>query len=193
MIVYRCVSERDLANMMGIPNEIHGPCGYNTFKYEKNVKYKHFFYHLDAAESFMNIANLEKYYNRYVVIVAYDIDDNLLNECFGLGEYNYGCVPKGYKDSMLQFFNTLYFPEFAIPDSLITNKMIVGIGTKKRITPISYIDYANMYDAILKSERNFLDYEKWLFENGTNVEMSLVLENRNKLFPICDEKIMKLK
>ena len=71
--------------------------------------------------------------------MAYDIKDDLLKENFGLGEYNIGCVPKEYKDTLLQYFKTIYFPEFAIPNSLINIDMIVGIGNKKRITPINYI------------------------------------------------------
>ena len=62
--------------------------------------------------------------------------------------------------------------------------MIVGIGNKKRITPINHIYYDDMEDSIRKSEQNFLEYEKWLFENGTNVTIDLVLENSERLFPI---------
>ena len=32
MIVYRCISERELACMIGIPNYINAPHGKNTFK-----------------------------------------------------------------------------------------------------------------------------------------------------------------
>ena len=62
--------------------------------------------------------------------------------------------------------------------------MIVGIGNKKRITPVSYIYYDSMDDAITKSKKDFLEYEKWLFENGTNLSEKKVLENREKLFPL---------
>ena len=43
MIVYRCISERELACMIGIPNYINAPYGENTFNYEKDIEYKHFF------------------------------------------------------------------------------------------------------------------------------------------------------
>lgn len=43
MIVYRCVSERELACMIGISNYVNAPHGKNTFNYEKNIQYKHFF------------------------------------------------------------------------------------------------------------------------------------------------------
>ena len=62
--------------------------------------------------------------------------------------------------------------------------MIVGIGNKKRITPVSYIYYDSIDDAITKSKKDFLEYEKWLFENGTNLSEKKVLENREKLFPL---------
>lgn len=44
MIVYRCVSEREIASMIGIDNDIQSPFGENTFTYDKNTLYKHFFY-----------------------------------------------------------------------------------------------------------------------------------------------------
>lgn len=191
LIVYRCISERELACMIGILNDVSGPRGKNTFEYEKNVEYRHFFYHYDSAISFMDSQNLDRYYNKYSIIMAYDIKDELLKEYFGLGQYNLSCVPNGYKDSILQYFKTIYFPEFAIPSSLINKDMIVGIGNKKRITPISYIYYDDMEDSIRKSEQNFLEYEKWLFENGTNVTKDLVLENSEKLFPINNDNINK--
>lgn len=192
MIVYRCISERELACMMGIPNNEIGPRGLNTFKYEKNVQYRHFFYHYDSAISFTDIQNIDRYYNKYSIIMAYDIKDELLKKHFGLGQYNLSCVPNNYKDTILQFFKTIYLPEFAIPSSLITNDMIVGIGNKHRITPVSYIYYDDMEDSARKSEKNFLEYEKWLFENGTNVTIDLVLENSERLFPINNNIIKML-
>lgn len=191
MIVYRCISERELACMLGIKNDVSGPRGNNTFKYEKDIEYRHFFYHYDSAISFMDSQNLDRYYNKYSTIIAYDIKDELLKKYFGLGQYNLSCIPTSHKDDILQYFKTIYFPEFAIPSTLITNDMIVGIGNKKRITPVSYIYYDDMNDIIRKSEQNFLEYEKWLFENGTNVPIDLVLENSEKLFPINNDKINK--
>lgn len=191
MIVYRCVSERELACMIGIPNDVSGPHGSNTFKYKKNVEYRHFFYHYDSAIYFMDSQNLDRYYNKYSIIMAYDIKDELLKEYFGLGQYNLSCVSNDYKAAILKYFKTIYFPEFAIPSSLITKDMIVGIGNKKRICPISYIYYDSMDDSVRKSEQNFLEYEKWLFENGTNVTKDLVLENSEKLFPIDSDKVYK--
>ena len=108
----------------------------------------------------------------------------ILKEYSGLGRYNLECVPKKLNDSILQYFKTIYYPEFAIPSSLITKEMIVGIGNKKRITPVSYIYYDSMEDAITKSKKEFLEYEKWLFENGTDLSENKVLENREKLFPL---------
>lgn len=119
--------------------------------------------------------------------MAYDIPDELLKKHLGLGTYNLECVPDKYKDKILQPFDTIYFPEFAIPSSLITVDMIVGIGNQKRITPISYISGEELNDIILDSERNFLVYEKWLFANGTNVAKDLVLKEMENLFPINSE------
>ena len=37
---------------------------------------------------------------------------------------------------------------------------------------------------VLVRKKSFLEYEKWLFENGTNLSEKKVLENRKKLFPL---------
>ena len=192
MIVYRCISELELACMLGIPNYTDAPHGKNTFKYETNVQYKHFFYYYDSAISFMDALNNDRYYNKYALIIACDINDELLKKYFGLGKYNLNCVPYELKDSILQYFETIYYPEFAIPSSLIKREMIVGIGNKQRITPISYIYYDEMSDAIIKSKKDFLAYEKWLFANGTNLYEKKVLKNRKKLFPLGEEPTKKL-
>lgn len=191
MIVYRCISERELACMIGISNYVNAPNGENTFNYEKNIQYKHFFYYYDSAISFMDALNIDRYYDKYSIIMAYDINDELLKEHFGLGQYNLECVPRELKDSILQYFKTIYYPEFAIPSSLIKKDMIIGIGNKKRITPISYVYYDTMSDTITENQKSFLEYEKWLFENGTNLSEKKVLENRKKLFPL-DEFDKKL-
>ena len=184
MIVYRCISERELACMIGISNSVNAPHGKNTFNYEKNIQYKHFFYYYDSAISFMDAQNIDRYYDKYSIIMAYDINDELLKEHFGLGQYNLECVPKELKDSILQYFKTIYYPEFAIPSSLVKKDMIIGIGNQKRITPISYAYYDTMSDTITNNQKSFLEYEKWLFDNGTNLSERKVLENRKKLFPL---------
>ena len=120
--------------------------------------------------------------------MAYDINIKLLNDHFGLGQYNLDCVPNELKDNILKYFETIYFPEFAIPSTLITKDMIVGIGNKRRITPVSYIYYDNMNDTIIKNQKNFLDYEKWLLENGTNLSEKIILKNRQSLFPLGNNK-----
>ena len=60
MIVYRCVSEREIASMIGIENDIQAPLGENTFTYDKNTLYKHFFYYYDSAISFMKAQNCDR-------------------------------------------------------------------------------------------------------------------------------------
>lgn len=192
MIVYRCVSERELAYMIGIKTHINAPHGRNTFKYEKGITYKHFFYYYDSAISFMNIQNEDRYYDKYSVIMAYKIPDELLNEHFGLGEYNLAWVPADLKDCLLQYFEIIYYPEFAIPDTFITTDMIVGIGNQTRITPFNREYYDQVTNSVLKSEKAFVEYEKWLFNNGTNVSSEKVLEYKDTLFPISKVLTKKL-
>lgn len=188
MIVFRCVSERELANMVGIANPLNAPRGQNTFKYEKDINYKHFFYFYDSAIFFMNAQNNDRYYNKYSLIMAYDIPNEILSDHFGLGTYRVSCVSELLKDYILSYFDIIYFPEFAIPEILIKKDMIVGIGSQKRITPISYISYDKMENIITNSQKDFLNYEKWLFENGTNVFKEILLEDWKVLFPFGENE-----
>ena len=190
MVVYRAVCMEEIANMMGISSDICGPRGINTFKYEKNVDYRHFFYFYDSAKSFMKNQNIDRYHNKYSLIIAYDIDDELLNEHFGLGTYNYNkSVPDNI--SLLKYFETIYYPEFAIPTSLINKNMIIAIGNDI-MTPVGNTSYDTLYAAIRKSEAGFLKYETWLFEYGTNVKEKVVLEHASELFPIGIESKKKI-
>ena len=66
--------------------------------------------------------------------------------------------------------------------------MIVGIENKKRITPINNIYFYELNDIILKNQSDFLEYEKWLFANGTNISKDLVLKKSKSLFPINSRK-----
>lgn len=184
MIVYRCISECELACMIGINEHINAPRGSNTFKYEDNIEYKHFFYYYDSAISFMNSQNIERHYNKYCIIVAYDINNEILEKYFGLGKYNLDCIPDKHKDIILRYFKTIYYPEFAIPSNLITKNMIVGIGNQKRITPVGNTYYNKMYHTIQKSQKDFLEYEKWLLNNGTNLPEKTILDYKEILFPI---------
>ena len=193
MIVYRCVCERDLANMLGIQNEVCGPRGNNTFNYDYNKEYRHFYYFYDSAKSFMSMQNEDRYYNKYSNIIAYDIDDQLLKESFGLGKYNLDCVKNDNKDILLKYFKHIYYPEFCIPVELISNDMIVGIGDSNRITPVNKTGHYELENILRKSEMAFLNYEKWLFKNGTNVKQKLVLEHKEELFPINERKLSKIK
>lgn len=62
--------------------------------------------------------------------------------------------------------------------------MIAGSGNENRITSVSDSNYGCMSDSILKSEKDFLEYEKWLFSHGTNLSLEEILEHKEELFPI---------
>ena len=102
MIVYRCISERELACMIGIPNYINAPHGKNTFKYNKDIQYKHFFYYYDSAISFMDSQNDDRYYDKYSIIMAYDINDEILKE------YNVDSSTAGNMVNNFNYINEIY-------------------------------------------------------------------------------------
>ena len=53
---------------------------------------------------------------------------------------------------------------------------------------INDIYFYELSDIILKNQSDFLEYEKWLFKNGTNVSKDLVLKKSKSLFPINSRK-----
>ena len=55
----------------------------------------------------MKAQNDDRYYDKYSIIMAYDIDDEILKENFGLGKYNLKCVRKELKDSIFQELHLL--------------------------------------------------------------------------------------
>ena len=58
------------------------------------------------------------------------------------------------------------------------------ITKEKRITPVGNTYYNEMYHTIQKSQKDFLEYEKWLLNNGTNLPEKTILDYKEILFPI---------
>lgn len=189
MIVYRCVNESEIANMLGISCYRNTPHCKNTFKYQQGVDYKHFFYYYDSAIAFKNFINSDRYYDKYTVIMAYEIDDNLLKKYLGVGEYELDKYKKEAKSEVLQHFKKINYPEFALPSDKINNDMLVGIGDEKRITPVRSMYFDHINNAIEANKQSYLAYQNWLFSNGTDIEMEKVIGNMESLFPIGDSDI----
>lgn len=84
MIVYRCLTSDEILEMIYNKIDIseHTILGENTFKYEKDIEYKHFFLFAEHANFYKNL-------NRrfYPVIGQYVIPNNIINE-FGFGFYD---------------------------------------------------------------------------------------------------------
>ncbi len=72
----------------------------------------------------MNEQNLNMYYNKHSVIIAYDINDKVLEDNFEFGEYNLKWLLSDYKDVLLKYFEIIYFLKFSPPNSLIIKEMI---------------------------------------------------------------------
>ena len=181
MIVYRCICNSDIANLLGIAKESNVGSGKNTFKYNKDISYRHFYYFYDSALSFMQAKNITNTCDKVNVIMAYDIDDELLHANFGYGEYNIGAIPYKFKDRIYDGFDSIIFPEYAIDSKLITNDMIVGIGSEKGFFPVREED--RLYDEFKKNHKQFLKYMKWLYKKGMDVRFEKIQKKSAKLFP----------
>lgn len=162
MIVYRVLSDKDKRSREEIPN------GMNTFHYEQDVDYLHFFYFYDSAILFKKIQNKTKNFH-YTSIVAYDIPETILKQHFGFGHYviNDSSIET---EMLLESFKnkTLLYPEFAVPSSMITQDMIIGIGDEKRIKPLNIkkddLLFDPLYELILENQYKYLNYLKKMYE-----------------------------
>ena len=101
MIVYRCCSDEEveLYKIGKVLKKGFGK-GANTFKYDSNTQYIHFFYFAECMYHYKN--NKNNYYAKN--FVKYDIPIDILKKYFGYGYYE-RIIP-GYYTPV---------PEFAIP------------------------------------------------------------------------------
>lgn len=118
MRVYRCCSDEEInAYKEGyIWNKKFGS-GTNTFKYDKNIDYMHFFLFAECMYHYKKYSN--GYYTRH--FVEYDIPFDILKKYLGYGFYE-GIIP-GYYTPV---------PEFAIPCNEFKIKYITDITDVKK-------------------------------------------------------------
>lgn len=118
MLVYRTVSSKELLSLINDveytnKNTVYGQ---NTFKYEEDKTYIHFFKYEDHALYYM-----KKRYNP--IIVKYDIPDDLLgNVEYGL----YGNVDTYYDDSLYHYYMPL--PEYVMNKDFFKKEYIVDFS-----------------------------------------------------------------
>lgn len=118
MIVYRTISSGELLNIINGENIIVNDtiCGQNTFKYEKDKTYIHFFKFQEHALYYMKKRNNP-------IIIKLDIPDNLIGNI----EYGfYGDVDTYYDDSLYSYYMPL--PEYIIPKDRFKKEYIIDFS-----------------------------------------------------------------
>lgn len=118
MLVYRTISSSELLSLInGIKRENCNKIrGKNTFKYENNKSYIHFFKYEEHALYYMEKTNNP-------IIVRLDIPDDLLGNI----EYGfYGDVDTYYDDSLYGYYIPL--PEYIITNDVFKKEYIVDFS-----------------------------------------------------------------
>ncbi len=107
MVVYRDLVSDELVHILGDESwgEYHCGSGKNTFNYDKDKDYKHFFMFADHASFYRPLINA-------AVIGVYDLSEDLINQR-GFGFYGHITTPIN---------NELYSEKIPIPEILIEEK-----------------------------------------------------------------------
>ena len=105
MIVYRCLTSDEILSYIN-DNKYDIPLidGKNTFKYDINKSYKHFFLYADHAEYFKN-----RYKLHYPCIGQYVIPDEVIEDN-GFGFYGY--LKSSKSDKLFNYYSPI--PEIII-------------------------------------------------------------------------------
>jgi len=172
MKVYRCCSVTELNGYKNgiVCNNEYGS-GTNTFVYDKNVDYIHFF--LFAECMFHYKKNFGGYYTNY--FVEYDIPLDILKKYFGYGFYE-GIIPGFYTP----------VPEFALPCDEFKVKFISDISCVEKDCYLRN----QAWDFYISSiPREYLaDYECGSFKCGYD-EYSVLDYDINKVFSLTKTKL----
>ena len=171
MHVYRVITKEELLNSLGNKNiEVYGSRGKNTFCYDKDISYKHFFKYLESAKMFFDGSLDDGCYIKYELFCLYDIPVELLDKYKGFGLYK--GVVNDYKE--------LPVPEFAIPDEYIIPDYLVDIGRNFSysswgdITHKEYFDYINYLKELCVINNNVDEIIDTLLNNMSMKEKSKI-------------------
>lgn len=189
MIVYRTLPDKNKRSREEIPD------GINTLNYEQDVDYLYFFYFYDSAILFKQVQNKTNNLH-YTSIAAYDIPETILKQHFNFGHYviNDSATET---EMLLESFKhkTLLYPEFAVPSSMITQDMIIGIGDERRIKPLNVDEedplFDPLYELILENQSKHLNYLRDMFQLYDLYPVFGQMHTRFS-FPKCRENYHKI-
>lgn len=122
MFVYRVMTNKEVLNLLDDQNiKLTGTIGNNTFNYDKDVTYKHFFKYLESAKMFYDGHSKEG----YKWFSVFDIPEELLKEHSGYGIYH------GIKERNGDVIPTaIPIPEYAIPTDVLKKEYLLGISKR---------------------------------------------------------------
>lgn len=122
MIVYRCLSSNEILGMInGEQYRTYTVAGGNTFRYNKDTEYKHFFHFAEHAEYYQK----ERGKRIYPVIGQYVIPDEIIDQ-HGFGFYN---NVKTMRNNGLSSYS-MPLPEIIVNTMFIDNSYLYKIESE---------------------------------------------------------------
>lgn len=135
---------------------------FNTFNYEKDKEYIHFFRYKSFIQQFFDDDNFES------IILSANISDELLEKCKGFGFY-------------IVENEEIPIPEYAIPLEKFNENCIIGVekGKESNIEYEDFYEYKRYLETIKKLKSDGMDVPS-ITSHLLNNSVSSLIENKRK-------------
>lgn len=148
MILYRCLTSDEIIGMINDTSYNNSTiCGENTFKYENDVSYKHFYLYPDHT----------KVYKNNSIIGQYIIPDDAIDQ-YGFGFY--GSVKTERNDKLFGYYMPI--PEVTVKEDDFKKKYLYSVSTfvsrYMQMNKLNRYDNEKYSEPILELFRGHPDY-----------------------------------
>lgn len=182
MRVYKAITKEEfMACMNNETLDIRGltaNIGNNTFHYEEEVSYMHFFKYIESAKLFYQASKSNPNTKQYDCIAVFDIPKEILDQYTGYGFY-YGNKEKNGEEIP----TAIPIPEYCIPRQFIQGEYLIDarkelpIGHKKTIQYYDYHKYINHLKKLYIKHN--ADRDK-VVEELVDTDLDLVLSSKRR-------------
>lgn len=156
MILYRALKDNEVgSDIREFQFSLDNSNYRNNFEYDSVEMYKHFFIFYDSAKYFLDLENMNRIYDRYNNIAIYQIDDDIIKDNMGIGEYPTNNKILFNLDNFISH-DMMIFPEVAIPGNKLNKCKLIAICNSK------YINYYDIDNCIKLNFELRDNHEKFL-------------------------------
>ena len=183
MRVYKVITKEELNacinnESLDITN-LTANIGNNTFHYEEDVSYMHFFKYIESAKLFYQASKVNPNTKQYNYIAAFDIPKEVLDQYIGYGFY-YGNKEKNGEEIPA----AIPIPEYAIPRQLIHREYLIDARKELPIRHKKTIQYYDYYKYIKYLKTLYIkhnaDRDK-VVEELVDTNLDLILSSKRRV------------